>query len=51
MQKYLDDGLILLGCGLILVGTWQVCPVATWFVVGIMAIGAGIVNGLTRSKA
>lgn len=46
LQKHLDDILILLGCGLILVGTHQVLPVATWFVGGVMAIGLGVLAGL-----
>jgi hypothetical protein len=49
-MKYLDDGLVLIGCGLILVGTWLVCPVATWFVGGAMCILAGLAIGAWRAK-
>ena len=41
IAKYADDLLYLLGCGLILVGTAQVLPVATWFVGGVMCLAAG----------
>ena len=51
MKKHLDDGLILAGCLMVLMGTWQACPVATWFVAGFMAISGGIVLGYLRSKA
>jgi hypothetical protein len=51
MLKYLDDLLILIGCALILVGTYQVCPVATWFVGGVMAIGAGVVLSVAGAGA
>lgn len=45
-NKVLDDLLILAGCGLILAGTYQVNPMATWFVGGVMAITLGILIGL-----
>ena len=49
-MKYLDDVLIYLGCGLILVGTFHVLPAATWFVAGAMCIAAAIMIGITRSR-
>jgi hypothetical protein len=50
MLQYLDDGLVLVGCGLILVGTWAVCPVATWFVGGVMCILAGLLVGKVKAR-
>lgn len=47
MRKYLDDLLVLAGCILILIGVYNVCPVATWFVAGGMCIAGGIVYGLS----
>lgn len=49
-MKYLDDGLLFVGCGLILYGTWQVNPVATWFVGGGMCIVIGILIGIGSRK-
>jgi hypothetical protein len=46
MKRYLDDLLILVGCLLILVGVYQVLPVATWFVAGVMLIIFGVLFGL-----
>lgn len=46
LQKHLDDILILGGCGLLLVGTYQLSPVATWFVGGVIAIALGVLVGL-----
>lgn len=37
-----DDLFILAGCVLILVGTYKICPVATWFVAGVMLIAIGV---------
>lgn len=47
-SKYIDDLLILAGCGLIVTGTYQICPAATWFVGGIMLIGFGVLIGLGK---
>ena len=46
MIRYLDDLLLLAGCVLILIGVYQVCPVATWFVAGAMLIVSGVLIGL-----
>lgn len=43
MLNFLDDVLILAGCILILIGTYQICPVATWFVGGVMLIIFGVI--------
>jgi len=48
MGKFLDDLFIFIGCGLILVGTYSLSPVATWFVAGIMFIAAGVLIGIGR---
>ena len=45
LRAWLDDVLVLAGCGLILVGTYLVCPPATWFVGGGMLIGMGVLVG------
>ena len=41
LAKYADDLLYLLGCALILVGVYQVLPVAVWFAGGAMCLLAG----------
>lgn len=46
MRKFLDDVLILAGCGSILYGTWLVNPIAVWFVAGAMLILAGVLAGV-----
>lgn len=50
MAKYLDDLFIFIGCCLIMVGTFILIPVATWFVAGIMCLAVGIVIGIGGSK-
>ena len=50
MSKYLDDIFILIGCLLILAGTYQINPLATWFVGGAMFIGAGVLVGAGSRK-
>lgn len=45
MGKYLDDFLIVLGAALLLIGTYIVMPIATWFVAGSMLIAAGVLIG------
>jgi uncharacterized membrane protein SirB2 len=50
MTKFLDDILILAGCGLILVGVHEVLPVATWFVAGVMLIVMGVLVGIGNGK-
>lgn len=44
-KKYLDDICILIGFILILIGTFQLSPVATWFVGGGMMVLAGLAVG------
>jgi hypothetical protein len=50
MGKYLDDVLILLGCILILIGTYQLIPVATWFVGGIECLALGTVVSIQSKE-
>jgi hypothetical protein len=50
MTKYLDDLLILGGCGLVLYGTFLVNPVAVWFVGGGMLIALGVLFGAGKGK-
>jgi hypothetical protein len=47
MKRYFDDILLILGCVLILIGTYQLSPVATWFVAGAMLICFGVMVGLS----
>ncbi len=44
--NYLDDIFIFAGCALILIGTYLLSPVATWFVGGAMCITAGVLVGM-----
>ena len=48
--NYLDDLFIVLGCWMILIGVYVVCPVATLFVGGAMLICAGIIIGLGNRR-
>jgi hypothetical protein len=48
LSKYVDDALILAGCALILMGVYKVCPVAVWFVSGLMLIVWGVLIGLGK---
>jgi len=48
MARYLDDFLILAGCGAILYGTWLLSTIAAWFVGGAMLIGLGAVIAYGR---
>ena len=45
MLKYLDDILLIIGAVLICIGTYAVCPIATWFMAGIFCIIGGVVYG------
>ena len=49
--KFLDDLFILAGCGLIVIGTYQICPVATWFVGGVTLVLFGVLVGLGKRGA
>jgi len=47
MRKYLDDILIFIGCGFILVATCQLSPIAAlFFVAGFMFIVFGFLVGI-----
>jgi len=48
--NYVDDVLILAGCGLVTYGTYLVSPIATWFVGGAVLIILGVLVGIGRSK-
>lgn len=50
LLKYLDDLLVLIGCGMILYGTYRVWPEATWFMGGVMLIGLGVLVGIGRGR-
>ncbi len=50
LQRHLDDLMVLAGCGLILYGTYQVNPLAVWFVGGGMLIAGGIAVGIGEAK-
>jgi hypothetical protein len=50
MKRYFDDILLILGCVLILIGTYQVNLVATWFVAGGMFIGFGVLVGFSVNE-
>jgi uncharacterized membrane protein SirB2 len=46
IRNYLDDLLVLAGCVLVVVGTYQVNPLATWFVGGVILIVLGVLVGM-----
>jgi fatty acid desaturase len=48
LRNYLDDILLLAGCGSILYGLSMWNPVITWIVAGIMLIGLGVMIGKVR---
>ncbi len=48
MKKYADDGFIFAGCLSIVIGTYYVCPVATWFVAGLFLIIIGVLLGIFK---
>jgi uncharacterized membrane protein SirB2 len=51
LSRYLDDLLFLLGALLICIGTYALCPAATWFVAGAFCIVAGMLVGALIGKA
>jgi hypothetical protein len=50
MAKYLDDALIVTGCGLIVYATCRLSMIAALFVGGFMLIAAGILVGMTTKR-
>ncbi len=48
LRDYLDDVLLLVGCGCILIGLAQWSPVITWIVGGGMLIGYGFLVGKAK---
>ena len=50
MQKYLDDVLILLGCGLIVYATSLLSAIAAIYTAGVLLIGMGILIGISMRR-
>ncbi len=50
MQKYLDDVLILLGCGLIVYATSLLSKIAAIYTAGVLLIGMGILIGISMRR-
>lgn len=42
MKKYADDILFVIGALAILYGTYQISPIAAWFVFGVECLVAGV---------
>lgn len=51
LKSCLDDVFLLIGCLLILAGTYILSPVAVLFVAGGMCIAAGVLIGLGNGRA
>ena len=51
MAKYLDDLLLILGAVLICIGTYVLCPVATWFVAGAFCIAGAVLLARSQGEA
>jgi hypothetical protein len=49
LRNYLDDLLMLAGCGCVLVGLALWSPIATWIAAGLMLIGFGVLIGKVKS--
>jgi len=50
LRRYIDDVLLLAGCGCILIGLALWSPIATWIVAGLMLIGYGVLIGKVKSN-
>jgi len=50
IKKYFEELLIAVGCALILVGTYQVNHVATWFVAGIQVLAYAALYAWSNQK-
>jgi len=50
LRNYLDDLLMLAGCGCILIGLALWSPIATWIAAGLMLIGFGVLIGKVKSN-
>jgi hypothetical protein len=48
IQKYIDDLLLLAGCGCILFGLAQWNAAITWIVAGVMLVGFGFLIGKAK---
>jgi hypothetical protein len=51
MTKYLDDALVIIGCGLVVFGISQLSPVAAWIFSGVFCMAGGVVLGLSQRGA
>lgn len=51
LRKYLEDVLLLAGCGLIVTGVHQIYPPAAWIVAGAMLIGIAVLVGKAKADA
>ena len=49
LHNYVDDLLLLVGCGFILFGLAQWNAVITWIVAGLMLTGLGVLIGKAKS--
>jgi hypothetical protein len=50
-MKYLDDLLVVVGCGLIVYGIAQISPVAAWITSGVFCMAGGVVLGISQRGA
>ena len=50
LLNYLDDLLLLAGCGCILYGLAQWNAVITWIMAGVMLVGFGVMIGVMKAK-
>lgn len=49
-RKYLEDLLIVIGFGLIAVGSYHIHPIVVWFVGGIECLVAGFLLAWSKRK-
>lgn len=47
--RFLDDALILVGCGCLIYGIWQFSPAAAWIAAGVALVGFGALLGKTQA--
>jgi hypothetical protein len=50
IRKYLEEIFIFAGFAFLLVGTYLLSPVATWFVAGVECIGYAVLLALGKRK-
>lgn len=51
LGDYVDDFLLLVGCGFILFGLAQWNAIITWIVAGLMLIGLGMLIGKAKANS